>query len=60
MNPLFPRRAPCPCGSGKRYKNCCEGLVSIDEAKLHDTERRNPGTITRMADALDAEYERRK
>jgi len=19
----IPRNAPCPCGSGKKYKNCC-------------------------------------
>jgi uncharacterized protein YecA (UPF0149 family) len=22
------RNAPCPCGSGKRYKHCCGKLVS--------------------------------
>src|SRR3954452_14424981 len=21
----LPRNAPCPCGSGKTYKNCCNG-----------------------------------
>ncbi len=22
---MIPRNAPCPCGSGKKYKNCCYG-----------------------------------
>lgn len=21
-----PRNEPCPCGSGKKYKRCCEGI----------------------------------
>ena len=57
--PLFTRREPCPCGSGKRFKNCCEGLVTIDTAKLREAERQKPGTVAAMADALDAELERR-
>ncbi|MGA1843191.1 MAG: SEC-C metal-binding domain-containing protein [bacterium] len=23
-SPMLDRNAPCPCGSGKKYKNCCE------------------------------------
>jgi hypothetical protein len=23
-----PRNAPCPCGSGEKFKNCCEGQRS--------------------------------
>jgi preprotein translocase subunit SecA len=26
-----PRNAPCPCGSGKRYKHCHGRLDSVDE-----------------------------
>jgi len=22
-NPKIQRNSPCPCGSGKKYKNCC-------------------------------------
>jgi preprotein translocase subunit SecA len=25
MGEKIPRNAPCPCGSGKKYKNCCGG-----------------------------------
>ncbi|MEW6201726.1 MAG: SEC-C metal-binding domain-containing protein [bacterium] len=28
------RNAPCPCGSGKKYKNCCEGKkLTVDKRK---------------------------
>lgn len=23
------RNAPCPCGSGKKYKKCCDGEQSL-------------------------------
>ena len=26
-----PRNAPCPCGSGKKHKNCCLGKTQIDK-----------------------------
>ncbi|MDP6121128.1 MAG: SEC-C metal-binding domain-containing protein, partial [Rhodospirillales bacterium] len=26
------RNAPCPCGSGKKYKKCCLGKLSFDSA----------------------------
>lgn len=58
--PLYPRKHPCLCGSGKKYKNCCEGSVVIDERKLRAAEVANPGTIAAMADAIDAELVRRK
>lgn len=56
---VFPRRQPCPCGSGKRFKNCCEGLVRIDPIKVFAAEARQPGTIKGMADALDVEISMR-
>ena len=41
------RNAPCPCGSGKKYKNCClgmplpgeEGSVEAKEAVTRDTKK---------------------
>jgi uncharacterized protein len=28
--PVMPERNdPCPCGSGKKFKNCCMGKLSI-------------------------------
>jgi len=29
-----PRNAPCPCGSGRKYKKCCAGRIEPDE--FHD------------------------
>ena len=26
--PKVGRNDPCPCGSGKKYKKCCDGLFS--------------------------------
>jgi uncharacterized protein len=26
------RNAPCPCGSGKKYKKCCGGNAALDES----------------------------
>ncbi len=26
------RNDPCPCGSGRKYKNCCEGKATAKEA----------------------------
>jgi hypothetical protein len=35
------RNEPCPCGSGKKYKKCCESKVtfSIEEAQSEELER---------------------
>ena len=52
--PLFPRRQPCPCGSGKKFKNCCEGSVRIDEDLLRKAEQTNPGTVSRMLADLES------
>lgn len=30
------RNAPCPCGSGKKYKHCCRNLVTFDEEGGHE------------------------
>jgi hypothetical protein len=39
------RNAPCPCGSGKKYKKCC-GLTS-DDKKLCDTSKKATSTVSR-------------
>ena len=33
-----PRNAPCPCGSGKKYKHC-HGATAIHERHDHDQQR---------------------
>lgn len=30
--PMTGRNDPCPCGSGKEYKNCCDQIVPIAPA----------------------------
>ena len=30
------RNDPCPCGSGKKYKNCCQDLPSPSTTSLGD------------------------
>lgn len=51
--PLFPRRQPCPCGSTKKFKDCCEGSVDINADQVRAAERAEPGTIAAMLKALD-------
>jgi uncharacterized protein YchJ len=64
-DPLFPRRQPCPCGSGKKFKECCEVHVSGDRAvainaeRLMQRERFNPGLIQSMAEGFEQEIARR-
>jgi hypothetical protein len=56
---LFPRREPCPCGSGKRFKNCCDGIVTINVDVILAAEDRFPGLIMGMCDGLDRDMEMR-
>jgi flagellar motility protein MotE (MotC chaperone) len=38
------RNEPCPCGSGKKYKKCCEARdqqLAAERARLHDADRRH-------------------
>jgi protein O-GlcNAc transferase len=30
LNMKVGRNDPCPCGSGKKYKNCCQGKLELD------------------------------
>lgn len=50
---LFPRRQPCPCGSGRRFKDCCDGAVRIDPDRLRQLEAQAPGSLGRMVADLD-------
>jgi len=64
--PLFPRRQPCPCGSGKKFKDCCEKHVSgdkqvtVNEEVIFRVEHQNPGTLANMIAGLDAGIADRK
>src|ERR1019366_6386231 len=33
--PKVGRNEPCPCGSGKKYKNCCGRIASREHGELH-------------------------
>lgn len=56
---MFPRNDPCPCGSGRKYKKCCDGVITIDPHAIFRAERRTPGYIAGMAAAIDRELKRR-
>ncbi|MFH1278122.1 MAG: SEC-C metal-binding domain-containing protein [Candidatus Eisenbacteria bacterium] len=53
--PKAPRNAPCPCGSGKKYKKCCLGkdeAAAAEEnhtASLHAADRRLAEELVRFA-----------
>jgi hypothetical protein len=38
-------KAPCPCGSGRRYKKCCLAKLKI-EAKLQKQKQKNGGHLS--------------
>jgi hypothetical protein len=59
--PLFPRRQPCPCGSGEKFKNCCEPIApSVDAEVIARVEAAHPGTLANMIAGFDEEIARRK
>lgn len=61
LEPLFPRRQPCPCGSGKKFKNCCEEIApSVNPEVILRVERRHPGTLAGMIEGFDDEIKRRE
>lgn len=33
------RNDPCPCGSGKKYKNCCLGATAEGSSQVHPSPR---------------------
>ena len=59
--PLFPRRQLCPCGSGQKFKNCCEPIApSVDAQKIREVENKHPGMLAGMIAGLDAELAARE
>ncbi len=49
------RNDPCPCGSGKKYKNCCLGLDEATDQDLDRFERYNQLLMT-VKVKLDGQY----
>ena len=41
LNPIFYRKTKnqdrCPCGSGKKYKDCCKSIIEINKKKQYRT-----------------------
>jgi hypothetical protein len=56
---MFPRNAPCPCASGKKFKKCCDGTVTINAAAVLRRESTHPGFIAATLQWIDAELARR-
>lgn len=59
------RNAPCPCGSGKKYKKCCgSGSVHLFEGELNRFERYRDiayeGSIGREREAFCLNFLERK
>lgn len=50
------RNDPCPCGSGKKYKKCCERVVAIQSAELLREEREQKAK-TRLVARLNEWFE---
>ncbi|MBE0475314.1 SEC-C metal-binding domain-containing protein, partial [Rhodoferax sp.] len=39
------RNAPCPCGSGKKYKHCCQAKDAAQAASARASRAFIPGTL---------------
>jgi len=50
------RNDPCPCGSGKKYKNCCQVLEGLGEATAKPFDRYNT-LMASLKLKLDRHYE---
>ena len=59
--PKVGRNDPCPCGSGKKYKNCCQSVASqpaearsaaFDPAQIHIAKARNYEELHRFDKAI--------
>lgn len=46
------RNDPCPCGSGRKYKQCCLKKESLSEYDLIRTQVKNSGADEKIADLL--------
>jgi hypothetical protein len=53
--PEIPRNAPCPCGSGRKYKKChltedeAKGRAGLERAAVHEIDERIVGEMQRFA-----------
>ena len=47
------RNAPCPCGSGKKYKKCCLLLKESEALEQRKILEQNPGKVLFEVDDLD-------
>lgn len=58
------RNQPCPCGSGKKYKQCCLAADEAAAEAARDEQRRNAppppvrGPVPRWGPAVDDGYDR--
>lgn len=44
-SPTTGRNAPCPCGSGKKFKRCCEGKTWTHDESGHRKSLINPFSV---------------
>ncbi|MCR8850448.1 SEC-C domain-containing protein [Rossellomorea sp. SC111] len=51
------RNEPCPCGSGKKYKKCCENVVNIDTLVSQELDVLQAQLYDFIATAQSAEME---
>jgi len=51
------RNDPCPCGSGKKYKKCCEAK---DEAKVRETLDKQWAEAAKKKEEEDKKTEKQK
>lgn len=51
------RNEPCPCGSGKKYKKCCENVVNIDALVSQELDVLQAQLYDFIATAQSAEME---
>ncbi len=50
------RNEPCPCGSGKKYKKCCQDIMDLDISSIDPFSRHNE-IVTSMKMKLDNYYQ---
>ncbi len=57
MNKKVGRNSPCPCGSGKKYKNCCANLAEVIEFSADPWVKSNQ-LMTELKVKLEDNYSR--
>ena len=50
------RNDPCPCGSGKKYKNCCMGKDIADDSLWRKLRQINDKLVKRFMEHMDTFY----